>query len=293
MGRPTHLRRVSNPSTRFSPIPVPSGFRARVETIRDDGRLGVRRTSDESAFDVRLSWIAGYAPSVGDELFISSDGVEGIATAVLSAARGPALVLGDGSRAEIARGAIELRDPDGRLLLRYRAGSLEIAPATGDLRLAAPSGAVRIEAATDVTISAHRDARLEGERSAELSTGEAGSEETGPRVRIDAGGARVRGKKVEIHARHASTVAAIAEVVATEVRTSAKTITSHARKIETTAERIAVHAKELAQEIAGALDTRAGRVRSIVRGAFSLRTRTVNMKSEQDTSIDGRRVLLG
>ncbi len=88
-------------------------------------------------------------------------------------------------------------------------------------------------------------------------------------------------------------VASYFAVVATEVRTSAKTITSHARKIETTAERVALHAKELAQQIAGVLDTRAGRVRSLVSGAFSLRTKTVNMKSEQDTSIDGRRVLLG
>ena len=174
----------------------------------------------------------------------------------------PRLVAADGGRAELSGEGIDFFDPDGRLLVRYENGALEIAPRDGDLRLRAPAGRVQIESGEDIELTAR-------------------------------GCLKLRGATMDLRAQQARGTFAKLDLIAAAVRASATTIETQARKIETTAERVRVVAKDVAQEVAGLLDSRAGRVRSIVRGAFSLRTKTVNMKSEEDTAIDGRRVLLG
>ncbi len=84
-----------------------------------------------------------------------------------------------------------------------------------------------------------------------------------------------------------------ADVIAQTIRTSATTIETRARKIDITAETVVRRAKEVLDHVSGLVETRAGRVRSFVTGAFSLRSKTTALKSEKDTSVDGRRVLLG
>lgn len=200
----------------------------------------------------------------------------------------------DGAHARLAGDRLEVFDPQGRLLVRYRDGALELSPASGDLRLSAPNGKVRIEAGVDVEIAAARDALVAGGRAAELSAGPASSEsELTPRARVDAHGAKLTGPTVEVRAQRLRAWSAKAELVATAIRASATTVETTARRLDTTAEKVSVRAKELRQEVAGLLESRAARVRQLVRGAFSLHTKTVHMKSEEDTAIDGRRVLLG
>ena len=52
-------------------------------------------------------------------------------------------------------------------------------------------------------------------------------------------------------------------------------------------------AREVYQEVGGLLQTRAGRLRTVVRGAMSFRSKLLLMRAEQDAKIDGRQVLLG
>jgi hypothetical protein len=59
------------------------------------------------------------------------------------------------------------------------------------------------------------------------------------------------------------------------------------------AERLIERAKDAYREIDGLLHTRAGRVRSLVAGAYELFAKQTTVTSEEDTSIDGKRVLLG
>jgi hypothetical protein len=211
-----------------------------------------------------------------------------------SVPEGPvALVAPDGARVELVGGGFELRDAEGRLFVRYANGCAEIAPASGDLVLRAPAGSVRIDAAADVTIAAARDAIVEGARRSELRVSTPGGAFPASRVAVDARGATVAAPKVDVSTRAARLVASGADVVAERVRTSASSIETTAKKIDITAERVATRAKELVEDVVDLLETRAGRVRSLVRGAFSLRSRTTAMKSKDDTSIDGKRVLLG
>jgi hypothetical protein len=47
------------------------------------------------------------------------------------------------------------------------------------------------------------------------------------------------------------------------------------------------------REVTGLCESKLGRARTVVAGTFGLRTRRTVLESEHDTSIDGKRVLLG
>jgi hypothetical protein len=47
------------------------------------------------------------------------------------------------------------------------------------------------------------------------------------------------------------------------------------------------------REVEGLLQTRAERLRSVVRGAYQLFAKRTQIVAEEDASVDGKRVLLG
>jgi len=66
-----------------------------------------------------------------------------------------------------------------------------------------------------------------------------------------------------------------------------------AGRIELRADRIFEHARDLYRDVEGLLQTRAERVRTLATGAYQLFAKRVNVLAEEDTAIDGKRVLLG
>lgn len=62
---------------------------------------------------------------------------------------------------------------------------------------------------------------------------------------------------------------------------------------ELTSERVFEKATDAYHEVSGLLRTRAGRLRTLVRGAVQLFGKRTEIVSEEDTVIDGERVLLG
>jgi hypothetical protein len=59
------------------------------------------------------------------------------------------------------------------------------------------------------------------------------------------------------------------------------------------AERVTERARDSLREITDLAEERAGRVRAVVRGVYALTSRRTVMASEDETSIDGSRILLG
>jgi len=251
-----------------------------------------RSASSGSPCSAKLAKIAGYAPSVDDVVMVARDGDELVVVAVLECALALSLAAPDGARARLVDGALELADAEGRLLVRYVDGAAHIAPVTGDLRLAAPQGRIQIEAGTDVVIAARRDVTIAGDRKSELVAG--------PReidlpsaVCVEARGTKITGSHVDVTARATRVTTGEATLVARAARASATRIEVAATRIETTAEQVVTRAKSLVQEVTGLFESKVGRARTLVKGAFSLRSKSTSMKSQEDTSVDGRRVLLG
>jgi hypothetical protein len=180
-----------------------------------------------------------------------------------------ALVLDDGATATSDGRALELRDRDGRLLIRYANGSAEIAAPAGDLVLSAP-GRVVVRSGLDVEIEGARDVVQRAGRNAEL----------------DAGRVHVRTGEAEIDA-------GVVRTVARAIATKAERIALEAERYELAAERLVEKSRDAFREVADLAETRVGRARTLVATVFSLSSKRTVLKSEEDTSVDGRKILLG
>lgn len=288
MPRSSSARRVLQPPAKEQT------FAAEVVEVTADGLVVRRKGEVGPVVDARCARIAGYRASVGDVVIITWLGGEAIAVGVLEAAEPPSIASPDGATARVVDGGLELADAEGRLLVRYVDGTAEIAPPRGDLRIAAPHGRVQITAGLDVAIEASRDVTVSAERSAETKIVGAGADrQLASRFRVDAKGATIAAPELEVRSRRARITAGLAEAVVREIKTSATRIETAATTMETQAERISVRAKSMAEDVAELLETKAGRIRSLVRGAFTLRSKSTSLKSKDDTAVDGRRVLLG
>jgi hypothetical protein len=255
-------------------------------------RLRVRRSADGAPRDVvdaRLARIPGYTPSVGDRVIVSF-GAESYVIAVLHAAAPETLLLPDGARAEVDGGRLELRDANGRLLVRYEDGRAEIAAPSGDLRLSAPEGRVIIESAQDVALRSGRDVHVETARRFEVSTG---TDEAAPSFTLDPKRAALRAPAVEVTTKSARLATARATVLARSIAVTAEHLAEKVVKYELTAERLIEKTKDTFRDASDLAQTRAGRLRTIVKDVFSSHARRTVVVSTDDTSIDGKKVLLG
>ncbi len=289
MPRTTRLRSVA---TNIESARAPSLSFADVERVSNEGDVFVRVDRSREVVAAASTHLTGYRASTGDRVVIADDGRDYVIVAVVRSAAPPSLVSTSGTRARVDGDAISVFDAGGTLLVRARGGALEIAPATGDLHLSAPAGRIRLSAQADIEIESKRDIALRGARKVEVRAGVADTD-LPARLVLDERTAALTGRRVELRAALARLVAGRADVVSRDVRTSADTITTSAKKIETTTERAIFRAKEVLEEVSDLLETRAGRLRALVKGALSVRSKVTDMKSEADTSIDGKRVLLG
>lgn len=249
------------------------------------------------AMVARVASIPGYLPTVGDRVLVAGTSDELYVIGVLRAAALPVLTgkatLPDGGSVTVADGAMELRDPEGRLLVRYAAGAAEIAAPAGDLVLSAPAGRVVLRSGLDVALEATRDVVQRAGRAVELSARVASEPDAPPQLRLDPRTVTTTSDRVVTSAR--------------QVHTEAKEVTTRGKLVSTTADAFAVatgryelsattlveKARDAYRDVSDLAQSRIGRVRMIVAGVYAQRARRTVIKSEADTSIDGRKVLLG
>jgi hypothetical protein len=124
----------------------------------------------------------------------------------------------------------------------------------------------------------------------------------GKRVRVTAGTelileakevTRLTTPTLEITAADASAHATRASVNADSITVTAKEHTSLVGKWELRAQRVVEHVIDVYREVDGLDQTRAGRVRTIVKGVFRVLAGRSEVVSKDDNVIDGKRVLLG
>jgi phage baseplate assembly protein gpV len=138
---------------------------------------------------------------------------------------------------------------------------------------------------------------IERQAAASLYTGD------GSRAELTADGAlEVRDARGQLRVRYdgdeTTVVAASGDLVldAPEggVVVRAKTdVAIEAPRIRLEAEQLFEKTRESVREVSSLLLTRAGRMRSLVREGYNLMAHRTHIKSEKDTSIDGKRILLG
>lgn len=196
------------------------------------------------------------------------------------------LDLPDGSSAVLVGGALEIRDKEGMLRIRYSGDEAEVS-APRDLKLSAPRGRVVIDAATDVVTSAARDITYHAGRRLELCAAAA------QRIELDPQRARIDASRLDVDAQETKLNTVAATVMARTLHSTAELLVTKAERYEIVATTLVTKAKDALHEVAELCESRIGRARTLVAGAFNLRSGRTVMVSKQETSIDGERILLG
>ena len=263
---PRPARRPSAPAA----APSSEGaFEAEVAGLLDDGRAQVRRLEGPSALLACRVAVPGYHASTGDRVVVLA-APAGSAPAwilgVVSAASGgqgaPLVRDPSGATASAEPGALVLRDPSGAVVASYEpdARTLRVGAGLARVELGAPDGTVAITA-RDVEISAARRAAV-----------------AAPELDVTSGSARLRAEEASISAK--------------VVRTVAEELASTAERWEVQVGRLIERAAETYRE-ARLAETRAERVRTVAQAAFDVIAGRTTLLSDDDTVIDGKRVLLG
>ena len=82
-------------------------------------------------------------------------------------------------------------------------------------------------------------------------------------------------------------------LTAGRLTTTASVLVQRVERLETVAVRITEHAREAYREISELAQTRAARMRTLVEQSFSIMSGSTDMVSEEETRIDGDKILLG
>ncbi len=134
--------------------------------------------------------------------------------------------------------------------------------AAGDLVLRAPNGKIVLEAGESIELRATESLRIEA-------------------ATVDA-----TADAATLHVRDVS-------VIADTIRTTADEIATTVGRWELRARRIVERATDAVRSYQGLLHIGAGRVRTVVRENFAIAAKRTSITSQEDTVVDGKRVLLG
>jgi hypothetical protein len=197
--------------------------------------------------------------------------------------------LSGGGSVSIAGDTVTVRDPGGRILIRYGEGTAEIAVPEGDLTLSAPKGRVVLQSGVDVCIEAARDVVHHGGRRVDIAAGKADA----PQVRIEPGSTTVKSAKVAVEATTARLVSSKVALIAGHIATTAEEIAQNVGRYELTANRLIERTTSSFRDVKDLAQSRIGRMRTVVNDVYAVYSRRSVLVSKEETSIDGSKVLLG
>lgn len=191
-----------------------------------------------------------------------------------------------GASAEVqSDGTVVLRNADGGLEFVYddKADRCTVrTPAT--LRVAARD-TLELVAGESVAIEARARASIEGDE-VELRSGPTA-------LHFDPRGTRVDAPRVEVRTDGAEVAADTLRARVGELHAVFETARSVVDRAEVHAVDLVERSRHLQREIEEVASLRAGKLRQIVRGAFSLATGRARLRAERDVSIDGSKIELG
>lgn len=168
----------------------------------------------------------------------------------------------------------EIRDAEGRVLVRFADGAAEIVASAGDLRLAAPNGRVLVESSQEVSFTV-------------------GAGRAAPQLRIGTAAVEVETERIDVKSQVGRFVTDQASVLAHRLTTTATSVSYGVERFELAATQIVERARDTFRDATELAQTRAGRVRTIVSDLYSLYSKRTALQSTEETSVDGSKVLLG
>ena len=282
---------------------LPSGaegpfMRPGVVVARSDGGIfRVRVAFGDRRFEVgaRLADSGGRPPRQGEAVLVAGESLDDcyILGRVDAQEAAPTRIeASGGASAEVIRGdaqeCIQVRDADANLIFEYDAssGRTVLAMPAGDLEIRTPKG--------NIDLVAGRGLRCRAGDEIALGAGPvSGLGWEVPGLRIGPQSTDLNAKKLQVAARRGEF--AIADLAYAGEQLSAKLQRAKVvlDRLETVARHAVARVRDLYQFIEGLSQSKAGRMRTLVDGAYHLKGESVSVKAEGTMKIDGERINLG
>lgn len=166
-----------------------------------------------------------------------------------------------------------------------------VMPESGNLELAAPAGNLALRAAGSVAIEAGAVAIRSRSGIGLAVEGTAGA--TQSVLALEGGTARLAASTLDVAARQASFQAEDARYAGRSLLAQVASLRLVAGRVETLAKTVVERSRNLYRAVEELLETRAGRVRSLVDGTYHLKARDAVVRAERDVDVDGEKIRLG
>lgn len=192
--------------------------------------------------------------------------------------------LPSGATVSLEDRAVVARNPEGRVILRFDGHTVELV-AAADLALSAPDGGVAIRARDAVVIEGGT-IEQRAERHASIAVGDAS-------LALGRSSLLARAPEISARADEATLASETATVVAQRIATTAQHLVQEVERVELRAGKIIERAGDVARHASGLCQLTARRLRTLVEGSYALVSERTSLRSRQETTIDGDKILLG
>ncbi len=205
------------------------------------------------------------------------------------------MALSNGLRAESPDGeSLSVYAADGRMLFRHDgdSGQSRVQLPEGDVEFVAGSGSIDFVAAEKIRFTSRQAIELSSLAGIRLAAHDAIEKATSllnvtPRkVDFDSDELGVKASKAELSIEEASFRGQRLEATVRQIKSVVK-------RSETLAETVIEKAKNTYRSVEALSQLSAGRVRTLVEGAYQLKSRDAFLKSDEDFKIDGEKIHLG
>ncbi|MEE8104266.1 MAG: DUF3540 domain-containing protein [Planctomycetota bacterium] len=205
----------------------------------------------------------------------------------------PAVIRTNSGTTAVANGDIlAVHDERGVLIFEYdsKNGKTTVRPNGTDLELAA-RGTIRLCAGENVHIEGERTT-LHGRSWAGIIQGQL-TESCRTALLVSSRGIQLLGRQLRLHAKQSTLELGDTTIAASGLRVRSKRASVEAEHAEVRVGTLRLRAQNIYRRIEELAETFAGRVRTLVRGDWSVHSDRASLKSDKEVQIDGSKIHLG
>ncbi len=182
---------------------------------------------------------------------------------------------------------IEVRDADSNLIFQLDPGTgrTVIRVPAGDLALVAPQGHIDLVAGKGV--------RCAGRESITFRAGGAAEGAPASSLYLDEHQAALQGERLEIAGERAGVHVGETTYVGHRLKATLDGAQWAVERLEATVGRLVERAKTVHRSVEGIQRLTAGRVFSLVKGAYQVKAKNASIRTDEEVSIDGEHIYLG
>jgi hypothetical protein len=203
-----------------------------------------------------------------------------------AAARTPLIAAG------LNRAGADASDPGAERLLwvRFSDGHAHLVAPHGDLEVTAPHGRLLLRAGTHLACQAMRDVALRAGRRVDVVVGAGGQAVP---LRVDPSTVRVGAARTQMRTERLDWTSEVTRLALGRVRLAVEELRVDVRRLDRVCQRSLERCVLALTDVVGLAETKARRWRGTVRETLAVRAGHIELRSGEQTTVNGKQVLVG